>query len=392
MLTDETTGPSGFPAEVNAGGESGYLPIFTRGNFRRVLVMRLDNMGDVVMLGPALRTLREALPAAKITLMTSPAGGQVAPLLPWLDDVIVTRASWQAPAGMFPFEPGRDLALIEELHRRQFDAALIFTNPPQSTIPAAYAAYLAGIPHRIGFANEFGGAALSFSPAPPSDQIHQVDRNLALLEAIHLPISGIHLELRIPFDVQASADRLLKKVGIKPGTPFIVLAPGSTDTARRYDPERFAEVVRILSIESDCPIVIVGNSREAQTLEPVIRMAEEHTHGRAKSLVGLTTVPELAALIRRASLTITNHSAVLQIADALECPAVVLYAGTDLINQWLPRQIPARLLCRPVFCAPCHHSECPYGKECLDIRPIEVVNAALGMLLETVQSLVPAGV
>ncbi len=62
---------------------------------RRLLVIRLDNLGDLIMLGPALRTLRRALPDARLTLMALPAGVQAAPLLPWIDDVIACRAVWQ---------------------------------------------------------------------------------------------------------------------------------------------------------------------------------------------------------------------------------------------------------------------------------------------------------
>src|SRR4051812_11284331 len=71
------------PARVDASG------------WRRVLAVRLDNMGDVVLAGPALRAIKAAAPAARLTLLASPAGAQAAALLPWVDEVIVHRASWQ---------------------------------------------------------------------------------------------------------------------------------------------------------------------------------------------------------------------------------------------------------------------------------------------------------
>jgi lipopolysaccharide heptosyltransferase II len=364
-------------------------PNFLASDLQRVLVVRLDNIGDLVMLSPALRALREAMPKAKITLMASPAGSQVASLLPGIDDVIVSRALWQDASGEIPFEPKREIVSIQALRERQFDAAMIFTSFSQSPFPAAYACYLAGIPHRIGSSKEFGGGVLSFSPASPPDNIHQVDRNLSLVQAANIHVHNKHLELHVPQDVQEKADQLLTKAGIKSGAPFIVLAPGASCAARRYDPERFATVVRMLSMESNYPVVIVGTSREAQTIEPVIRMAQENTHGRAHSLVGLTSVPELAAIIRRASLTIANNSGALHIADAFRCPMVILYSGTDLVSQWMPRNSPARLLCRPVFCAPCYNFDCPYSKECLDIHPVEVATAALEMLASQVYKQLP---
>src|SRR4051812_41823740 len=95
---------------------------------RRILAVRLDNVGDMVMLGPALRTLREALPGAHITLMASPAGSQVAPLLPWVDDVLTLRAVWQDASGNMPLDPERERELIETIRDRAFDAVVIFTS------------------------------------------------------------------------------------------------------------------------------------------------------------------------------------------------------------------------------------------------------------------------
>jgi len=69
---------------------------------RRLLVVRLDNIGDVILLSPALRALHQALPQAAITLMASPAGSQAAPLLPWVDDLIVHRAVWQDVSHRLP--------------------------------------------------------------------------------------------------------------------------------------------------------------------------------------------------------------------------------------------------------------------------------------------------
>jgi ADP-heptose:LPS heptosyltransferase len=102
-------------------------------NLRRVLAVRLDNIGDLVMLSPALRAIKENLPEAHITLLTSPAGNQVAPLLPWVSEVMVWRAIWQDVSGELSLDPVRELNFIQELRRRDFDAAIILPvlrNPP----------------------------------------------------------------------------------------------------------------------------------------------------------------------------------------------------------------------------------------------------------------------
>ena len=354
------------------------------GNISRVLAIRLDNIGDVVMLEPALRALRDKLPNAEITLLVSSGASAVASMIPAVDKVLIHDAVWQDISSQNLFDLQREMDLIELLQAGQFSMAVIFTSFSQSPFPAAYACYLAGIPYRVGFSKEFGGGVLShFSPSP-ADEIHQVDRNLSLLETIDIYAQTDHPELCIPDHVQNRADELLESAHVKPHMPFIVLAPGAGCSARRYDPLRFAEATRLLAAQTALQLVIVGNDREMESLEPVQQVADQNLFGNVHSLVGKTSVPELAAIIRRASLTIAHNSAPMHIADVFGCPMVILYSGTDLVSQWMPRYAPARLLCHPVFCSPCYNLVCPFHMKCLDIRPEEVASAALEMLDEQV--------
>lgn len=346
-------------------------------NVQRLLVMRLDNIGDVVMIGPALRTLRSCLPNASIALMASPGGSQVAPLLPWVDEILTSRVVWQDASGAMPFDPVRERDLVETLAKRKFDAAVIFTSFSQSPYPPAYVCYLAGIPIRLGQSKEFGGSILSMWVKPLPDDAHQVDRNLFLLESAGFTTCGYHLELSIPDDIQNQSDRLLGSVGIGPDEPFIVLAPGASCPARRYDPVRYAAVARMLVAETGLPIVVVGSDRETELVEPILADTQRHA---IVSLVGKTSVPQLAGAIRRASLAIVNDSGPMHLADAFLRPMVILYSGTELEGQWRPRSSPTKLLRRPTDCSPCYGFHCPYDMECLDIPAVEVVSEALELL------------
>jgi ADP-heptose:LPS heptosyltransferase len=344
---------------------------------RRILAIRLDNIGDLVLLGPSLRAIRQALPQAHLTLMASPAGSQVAPMLPWVDEVLVHRAIWQDTSGQIPREATRELELVGTIRQGQFDAAVIFTSFSQSPYPPAYVCLLAGIPIRLGQSKEFGGGLLSQWVRPLPDETHQAERNLFLLESAGFPVGNPHLELHIPAGVQTGADMLLRHSGIEPDEPFVVLAPGASCAARRYDLERFAAVARLLLAETSLPLVIAGSERERELLRPILAHADGR---RLVSLVGLTTVSGLAAVIRRAALLIANDSGPMHMADAFARPMVILYSGTEYESQWRPRQAETILLRRPTPCSPCYAFRCPYNMECLDIRPEEVVEAALSLL------------
>lgn len=344
----------------------------------------MDNIGDIIMLGPALRTLHENLPQAHITLMASPAGSQGAPMLPWVDDVITWRALWQDISGAIHLDPARELRLVDLLRTRRFDAAVVFTSFSQSPYPPAYLCYLAGIPVRLGHSKEFGGGVLSHWVRPPADEGHQVDRNLSLLEAAGFLIQNRRIELTIPLDVQARAEALLQEIGIDSDQAFIALVPGASAEARRYEPDRFAEVAALLYENSGLPVVIFGSQRETQTLKPVMNQANGLS---IFSLVGKTTVTELAAAIKRSSIVIACNSASLHIADAFEVPMVILYSGTETLSQWEPRYSAARLLRRETACSPCYIFRCPYHMECLDIPAEEVVDAAVELLaIEEIQN------
>lgn len=344
---------------------------------RRLLVIRLDNVGDVVLLSPSLRALRQALPQASITLMTSPAGSQVAPLLPWVDDIIVHRAVWQDISRNIPQCPEQQMALIDLLRQRQFDAAVIFTSFSQSPYPPAYVCYLAGIPLRLGQSPAFGGGILSDWIRPSRDDNHQAERNLFLLESVGFSIPDRHLALEIPDGAQETAARLLHRRGINPEAPYIVVAPGASCSTRRYPAHQFAAVMRQLTFTTTLPIVVVGSEAEQERFRP---MLAQELGERVVSLVGDTTLPELAAIIRRAQVVLANNSGPLHIADAFARPMVILYSGTEHESQWRPRRAPARLLRRPTSCSPCYAFHCPYQLECLDIPPQEVANDVLSLL------------
>ena len=318
---------------------------------RRILVVRPDNLGDVVMAGPAVRALHHAAPQARLDLLAAPAGAAVAPLLPHLDAVLTADVSWQQldPDAV---PPDGDLALVRRIAAGRYDAAVVLTSFSQSPWPAAYLCRLAGVPVRVGASKEFGGAGLThWVPAPP-DGTHQVDRMLHVLERVGVPPAGVDLRLDLPPGAR------------DPGTPYAMLLPGASCPSRRYPPERFARVAELLA-EGGLRVVVAGSARESALVE------------RAGGGVTGLDVPGLAALIAGSAVVVCNNSGGAHLASALRRPVVVLFAGTEQPAQYAPRGTPAAVLTVPTPCAPCRQLRCPYAQECLDIPPADVARAAL---------------
>ncbi len=340
---------------------------------RNIVAMRMDNLGDVVMTGPALRAVKEASPGAKITLLGSTGGIAAAPLLPWIDDVIGWRSIWQ-DLGHLPFDPARERELIDLLAARQFDAALIFTSFSQTPHAPGYVAYLAGIPLRAGESKEFGGRVLTTELKGAPDDMHQVERNLRLVEALGFPVRDRSLTIAIPETARASAQALLAKADVDPRKPYVLLHPGASAKARRYPPERSGQVAELLALRG-WQTVVTGVEREKPILDIVAANAPH-----AKFLIAETTLPEYAALVERAQLVICGNTLPLHLADATRTPVLSLYSGTDYESQWTPRRVAHRLLRRPTACHPCYLFECPIGQPCLDFDPDEVVAVAEELL------------
>jgi ADP-heptose:LPS heptosyltransferase len=163
---------------------------------RRILCVRLDSLGDVLMCTPAMRALRDALPGRRLTLLGSPSGAAAAPFVPEIDDVIHHAAPWMKDGAGTDEEPHRaahqaahlaDLALVQALAARVFDAAVIFTTYTQSALPAALLCHLAGIPLRLAHCRENPYRLLSdwvLEPEPVPMVRHEVQRQLELVKRI----------------------------------------------------------------------------------------------------------------------------------------------------------------------------------------------------------------
>ncbi|MCD2188786.1 glycosyltransferase family 9 protein [Actinomycetospora soli] len=325
----------------------------------RILVVRPDNVGDVIMTVPALRALRAAAPQARIDLLASPAGAAVAPLIDELDDVVVASVSWQRlPSVAAAEDPDPDADLVATLAVRDYDAAVVLTSFSQSPWPAAALCRRAGIGVRVGTSKEFGGDGLThWVPAPPDDG-HQVDRALAVLAAVGVPSRGTDLAVTVP-----------GPSGARPAGRYVVVAPGASCSSRRWSPERFATAGRGLAARG-WTVVVTGTAKEAD----LVGRAAADVPG-AVPMVGVLDLPGLAALVSDADAVVVNNSGGAHLADAVGTPVVELFAGTEEVGQYAPRSVPAEVLTRPVSCSPCRQLVCPFDQECLDIDPERVVDA-----------------
>ena len=349
------------------------------GALRHILVVRFAALGGVLMTTPALHALRAAGPADRtVTLLTSSAGAETAPLLQDVDDVIAYDPPWTR-AGTARRPPAPDLDMIERLRAREFEAAAVFATYTQSPLPAVFLCYLAGIPLRAAHCRENPGRLLTHwipETEPEMQMRHDVRRQLDLAAAVGAPAPDAPLRLALPEGVADRALALLERAGVDLGEPWIVVHPGASTPSHRYPAWSYADVVRRLVREDRLQVVITGGSDELELAQDLAAGA------RCAVLAGQTTFEQLAGIISQSALLLSNNTGPVHVAAAFGVPVVDLYALTA--PQYRPWLVPSRVISHDVPCRWCYEDVCPLGHHlCLrGVQPDEVVVAVRELLRE----------
>lgn len=341
---------------------------------RRLLAVRLDALGDVLMTTPALHAARHAAGGRHVTLLTSPAGAAAGQLVDAVDEVIVYDAPW-VKATAPRTAAAVDRTFIAALAARGFDAAIIFTVYSQNPLPAAMMCYLADIPQRLAYCRENPYQLLTAWLAevdPDAGPRHEVQRQLDLVAAVGWRSEEDHLRITVPPAASLEVDARLADWGLLDTARWVVVHPGASAPSRRYPEEHFAAVIMQLSREHGFHVLLTGSADERPLLERLAR----HGDGRARALAGELDLAGLAALIARAPVLISNNTGPAHVAAAVGTPVVDLYALTN--PQHTPWRVTNRVLYRDVPCRNCYRSVCPEGHHhCLrGVEPREVVAAA----------------
>jgi heptosyltransferase-2 len=267
--------------------------------------------------------------------------------------------------------------LARLLRSRQFDLAILL----QNAFEAALLAAIAGIPYRYGYPTDGRGFLLTHRVARPPAlfQSHQVEYYLQLLRPMGFPITTEAPVLYTTAAEDQEAAARIESFGVLSGQPIIGLNPGSTyGTAKRWLPERYAEVAERLAAEYRAHVLIFGGRGE-EALGRVIAgmLACPHT-----VLSGRTTVRQLMALVKQCRLFITNDAGPMHIAGALGVRVVAVFGPTDP-RTTAPFGMSHELVRQTVDCSPCLLRECPIDHRCMRrIQSEQVYAAAVRQLQE----------
>jgi heptosyltransferase-2 len=320
------------------------------------LVIAPNWIGDAVMSLPVLRALRRAAPDEPLTVL-APRGPAA------IYRAEGTAGDVRTVAGLLP-----DSFAVA---RRGFAEAWLLPNSFRSSLVP----FLAGIPDRIGYATDGRASLLTRRiPRPPADD-HQLRDYDPLLRSRGIEPDPGPPRLAVPPEATRRADAaLLRSMGAA-DAPLVALAPGAAFSwTKRWPPDRFGRLARELRERSLAPAVAIGPGEEE------LARAVSDAAGVPIPVLGADLDPvELAAVLARARVAVTNDSGPMHLAAAVGTPVVALFGPTDP-GRTGPTGSPSVVLDRYVFCSPCYRKECPYAHECMTGITVRDVLAAVERL------------
>ncbi len=282
-------------------------------DYQRILVVQTAFPGDVILTLPMIQLLKRSFPSAQIDIVVNVNSADLLKHHP-------------AVSNIFPFDKrGTDSGLkglrklSNTLRERKYEIAIV----PHRSIRSALIVVFAGIARRVGF-DKSAGWFLFTDAVHYEKSFHEVERNISLLNSI-----GIHSESReypqlYPSDEDVkTVDRLFSENNFA-GVPVIAVAPGTVWNTKRWPAEHFTDLTKKL-IKAGHNVVLVGGSADAELCETVRRTVFSP---QIISLAGKMSFLQSAELIRRSKLLISNDSAPMHLAVAMQTPVVAIFGAT----------------------------------------------------------------
>lgn len=359
---------------------------------KRILIIRTDRIGDVLLSTPAIRAVRKNYPQAFIAVMVRPYAKDIVEGNPYLNEVIIYdkygkhKRLWS------------NISFISMLRKKQFDLALILHPTNRTNIIS----FLSGIPERVGYNKKLGFLLTRrLEDRKYEGRRHEIEYTLDVVRAVGInPVrdfassssrkgisNGIKTEndnLLMPIK-QGSEEYIgsfLHSHGVWEKDRLVALHPGASCPSKVWPAENFAHLGDSLAKLLKAKIIVVCSSKDEEIGNRVIRLMRCNPI----SACGKTTVSELASLLKRCSLFISNDSGPVHIAVAVKTPVIAIFGRNERglsPKRWGPIGEHDIVLHKEVGCKFCLAHNCRLNFKCLKAITPEEVIAAAGKILIT---------
>ncbi len=323
----------------------------------RILIRAANWLGDSVITVPAVRAIKAGRPDAHITVVAPEKIASVWKLVPDIDEVL-------------PINPDSFFSVVRTIRRQAlFDVAILFPN----SLRAALEVWSAGIPRRVGFPGHHRRWLLN-QIVPEEERRgpirHQVYRYLHLSRELGAPHALAELRKFLP---RIKTNGAPAKVGLCPGAEY--------GPAKRWIPERFAEVALAITEHRAVQWVLFGTAADAERGAPIANALGSHCVNR----IGQTTLEELSAELAECALLLTNDTGTMHLATLIGVPVVAVFGSTEP-RLTGPLGTGHEIIRHQVECSPCFLRECPIDFRCMKAVTVDEVVAAVSAQLDRWQT------
>jgi lipopolysaccharide heptosyltransferase II len=340
-------------------------------DFKRILIVRTDRIGDVLLSTPVIEELRRAYPNAYIAMMTSPYAKEVVSGNPYLDEVIVydkdkRQRSWRS-----------SLKFSRNLKKKRFDAAIIL----HPTNRVHLVTFFAGIPKRVGLNRKLGFLLTDrIEHTKQLGEKHEIEYNLDILRYMGIEPKDNRLFMPIKPTEEKWAESIFRSENIKPADKVLAVHPGASCPSKVWPSQRFAQAADRLIDKYGFKVILISGPKDVKLTQDVI----SHMRHPAVNLAGKTSVSQLASVLKRCRLFISNDSGPVHIASALDVPVISIFGRNQKglsPDRWAPLGKLAKALHKDVGCVECLAHNCVKDFICLKAITVEDVIQAADALL-----------
>lgn len=344
-------------------------------SFKKILIVNLGGIGDLLLSTPALRALRACFYDSKITLMVIPRAADALKFFSVVDKIIIFDKN-----NIF-----KALFALLKLRKEQFDLAVNMRTIASERSAKKIKLLLDIINPKIKAGRDTEGRGAFFDikiPEPDIGEKKEMAYDIDMVKALGIEPKDNNIVLEPDLKSIEAVRKILEDKGVTNETVLIGIHPGGMPS-HRWPIENFVKLINALRGEKTRKFVITGGKEEAELAAQLIKLADG---GEIICLAGKLNFNELTALIARFSLFITNDTGPMHIAAVLKTPLIAIF-GPGYITRYDPRAISdkAVVLYEKVDCSPCNRAICESMKCLKAIQPKEVVKIALALLGDKVK-------
>ena len=262
---------------------------------KRILVVNVNWLGDVIFSAPIFKALKEAYPEVRISCLAVPRVKEVLESIPDIDEIIVYDERvhrWNLLA---------KLGLVWKLRRRHFDAAFLL----HRSLTRALLVYFAGIPQRVGYDAKGRGRFLTHRTEPLDGQVHRSGYYLNIVESYGIPVNDCQCQLKTSPEAQEDVKKILESKGIREDDHIIIINPGGNWNLKRWPPENFSHLISGLLGRFNVKVIVSGARKDVALVKKINSLAQRssETEGmkvsEAESRSEMPVNPEMRELEKR---------------------------------------------------------------------------------------------